>query len=318
MSREQIFIAVTLPVYFVFMVYEYYKGHSTGIKYYDKRDTLLSLWFGIAGASLDIAFKGLCFLVLDWFNQFAIFSQDTLFQYPLLAWVLLFLAQDFAFYWLHRSEHSSRLFWAVHSNHHSSTHYNFAVALRSSVFQPVYRFLFYIPVALMGFDALSIMFIYALNQSYQFFLHTQLVGNLGWPEKIFVTPSHHRVHHASNLNYLDRNMGQVLIIWDKMFGTFQQELPEEKPVFGLTKPLQTSHPFKSMLHEFFVIWKDVKQAESLPIALKYLFWPPGWRHDGKSQTARELREQLKLNQQLKPVNMNEKLKSQATVSPFQD
>jgi hypothetical protein len=153
----------------------------------------------------------------------------------------------------------------------------------------------------MGFDALSIMFIYALNQSYQFFLHTQLVGNLGWLETFLVTPSHHRVHHASNLNYLDRNMGQVLIIWDKMFGTFQQELPEEKPVFGLTKPLETNHPFKSMLHEFFLVWKDIKQSESWSDAFKYLFWPPGWSHDGKSQTARELREQKKMEEEVRVV-----------------
>jgi sterol desaturase/sphingolipid hydroxylase (fatty acid hydroxylase superfamily) len=291
MNREQVFVLIALPVYFVFMTYEYYKGHKSGKKVYEKGDTLLSLWFGVAGACLDIGLKGLCFFVLDWFNSHALIVPDLLVFYPIAAWIILFLAQDLAFYWLHRLEHQSRLFWAIHSNHHSSNHYNFAVALRSSVFQPVYRFLFYIPVALLGFDGISIMFIYSLNQFYQFFLHTQFVGNMGFLEHVFVTPSHHRVHHASNLKYLDRNMGQVLIIWDKLFGTFQKELPEEKPVYGLTKPLEVKHPVKSIFHELMLLWNDIRKAESWKIAIKHLFLPPGWSHDGSSLTANELRKQ---------------------------
>lgn len=275
------------------MLTEYYIQHRRQQKVYELRDTLMSFWFALAGATLDLMMKGVCFLVLDWCNDHAVFTPDLILHYPIFAWTLLFLAQDFAFYWLHRTEHQTRLFWAVHSNHHSSPHYNFAVALRSSVLQPLYRFWFYVPIAFMGFDGLTIMFIYAINQFYQFWLHTEAIQKLPrWVEYIFVTPSHHRVHHACNVRYLDRNMGQVLIIWDRLFGTFQEEVPDEKPQFGLTKPLDTMHPVKAIFYEFRLLTEDFKRCDSLKTKFRYLLSPPGWSHDGRSKTTEELRSEL--------------------------
>ncbi len=294
MSRESLLLWISLPLYFIAMAVELYIHHKRNYKGYDMPDTLISFWFALAGASLDLLMKGVCFLVLDWCNQYAIWQPDLLSSYPVLAWGLVFIGQDFCFYWLHRTEHMSRVFWAVHSNHHSSEHYNFAVALRSSVFQPLYRFVFYIPVAFLGFDGLTIMFMYAVNQFYQFWLHTETIPKLPeWFEAVFVTPSHHRVHHESNILYLDRNMGQVLIIWDKMFGTFQEELDEEKPRFGLTKPLGTYHPLKAIVTEFVKIGQDLKKSPNLKTSWNYLFKAPGWSHDGSSQTADQMREELK-------------------------
>lgn len=285
-------MAVAMPIYFIAMFVEFYTQHKQNRKAYDLSDTLVSFWFALAGAGFDLLTKGLCFLILDWCNQHTIFTPNILEHYPLLAWLILFLAQDFAFYWLHRTEHHRRIFWAVHSNHHSSPHYNFAVALRSSVLQPLYRFWFYVPVAFLGFDGLSIMFMYGLNQFYQFWLHTETIKKLPrWFEFIFVTPSHHRVHHASNIVYLDRNMGQVLIIWDRLFGTFQEEKDDEVPVFGLTKPLNTYHPLKAIFHEFYLLKDDLKRSPSFKTQLKYLFSPPGWSHDGRSKTAEQLRQE---------------------------
>ncbi|MFM6983239.1 MAG: sterol desaturase family protein, partial [Chitinophagaceae bacterium] len=276
----------------LFIISEIYIGRKKGLDNYHFKDSLISIWLGLVGAALDYTLRFVTLGVLDWCNAHALFKPDLLTYYPVAAWVVVFLAQDFCFYWLHRSEHYSRVLWAVHSNHHSSEKYNFTVALRSSTLQPLYRFLFYIPVAFLGFDGLTIMFMYAVNQFYQFFLHTEVIGFMPkWYESIFVTPSHHRVHHASNVRYLDKNMGQVLIIWDKMFGTFERET--EAPKYGLTSNLGTFHPLKVIFSEWQKIIKDLGKPGPVTQRFKYLFKAPGWSHDGSSKTSDELRKDLK-------------------------
>lgn len=288
MTREIWLLAISLPAYIISIVSEIYVGKKKNLNNYHLKDSLISLWMGLAGGALDFTLRVVTLGVLDWCNEHALYKPNLLEHAPILAWIVVFIAQDFCFYWLHRTEHYSRLFWAVHSNHHSSEKYNFTVALRSSVLQPIYRFAFYIPVAFLGFDGLTIMFMYAVNQFYQFFLHTETINRLPkWYEAIFVTPSHHRVHHASNIEYLDKNMGQVLIIWDKLFGTFAEE--NTKPVYGLTQNLNTFHPFKVIFNEFYKIKNDLKRPVPLSVKIKYLFNPPGWSHDGSSQTSEELR-----------------------------
>ena len=288
MTKEEWLLAISIPVYLVFIVTEIVIGIKQRKELYDWKDSAISIWLGLAGALLDITIKIATFGVLDWCNRHAIYKPDLLTYYPVLAWFLVFVGQDFCFYWLHRSEHYSRILWAVHSNHHSSEKYNFTVALRSSVLQPLYRFMFYIPVAFLGFDGLTIMFMYAVNQFYQFFLHTETIPKLpNWYEAIFVTPSHHRVHHASNVAYLDKNMGQVLIIWDKLFGTFEKET--ETPRYGLTSNIKTYHPFKVIFHEWVKIFKDLNKPGPLINKFKYLFMPPGWSPDGSTKTSAQLR-----------------------------
>ena len=284
MSREEWLLVISLPVYIGFIASEIYIGKKKQLNNYHWKDSLVSIWLGIAGGILDYSLKFVTLGVLDWCNAHAIIKPDLLVHFPTAAWILVFIGQDFCFYWLHRSEHYNRMLWAVHSNHHSSEKYNFTVALRSSVLQPFYRFIFYIPVAFLGFDGLSIMFMYAVNQFYQFFLHTEIIGKLPkWYEAVFVTPSHHRVHHASNIKYLDKNMGQVLIIWDKLFGTFQEE--EEAPKYGLTSNLGTYHPFAVIFYEWKKIISDLSKPGPFSQKLKYLFKAPGWSHDGSSKTS---------------------------------
>lgn len=291
MTKETWLLIISLPVYAICIITEIMIGIRERRYNYDWKDSAISVWLGIAGALLDISIKFLTFGVLDWCNRHAVYKPDLLLHYPLLAWFLVFIGQDFCFYWLHRSEHYSRVLWAVHSNHHSSEKYNFTVALRSSVLQPLYRFIYYIPVAFMGFDGLTIMFMYAVNQFYQFFLHTETIGKLPrWYEAVFVTPSHHRVHHASDVKYLDKNMGQVLIIWDKLFGTYQKE--EESPRYGLTTNIKTYHPFKVIFHEWIKLYRDIVKPGPLLQKLKYIFMPPGWSHDGSTKTSNQLREEL--------------------------
>ena len=213
---------------------------------------------------------------------------------PVVYWILLLLLEDFLYYWLHRFDHEIRLFWAVHVTHHSSEHMNFAVGFRSSVFQPLYRFIYFIPLALIGFKPLDIIFMYSATQIWGIFVHTELIDKMGWLEYIFVTPSHHRVHHASNPKYLDRNMGMFLIIWDKMFGTFQPELTTAlySPIkYGLTQPLETANPLTIIFHEWQMIRKDLMRKDiGFKQKLGYIFGPPGWSHDGSRITSEEMRE----------------------------
>jgi sterol desaturase/sphingolipid hydroxylase (fatty acid hydroxylase superfamily) len=203
----------------------------------------------------------------------------------------LLIAEDFAFYWMHRIDHYCRFFWAVHVTHHSSEEFNLTVGFRSSVFQPLYRFIYFIPLSLVGFDPLDVMFMYAATQIYGILIHTKTVGNLGFLEWFLSTPSHHRVHHGSNIKYLDKNMGMIFIVWDKVFGTFEKE--EELVVFGLTENLKTYNPMTLVFHEWRAIIEDLKKQTSIKNKFMYVFGPPGWSHDGSRKTSKQLRNELK-------------------------
>ena len=161
---------------------------------------------------------------------------------------------------------------------------------RSSVLMPFYRYIYFIPLALLGFQPIDIFFMYAITQTYGIIVHTQAIKKLPrWIEFFLVTPSHHRVHHASNIPYLDKNMGMVLIIWDRIFGTFTEELPDEAPRYGLTKPLESPHhPVKIVMHEWKALSTDLRQKISFKNKIKYLLLPPGWRHDERAATSKKL------------------------------
>jgi sterol desaturase/sphingolipid hydroxylase (fatty acid hydroxylase superfamily) len=203
------------------------------------------------------------------------------------------LSIDFVMYWLHRLEHQCRLFWAAHVTHHSAEHLNFSVEFRTSVFQPLYRFIFFIPLAFVGFKPVDIFLAYSFMQIWGLLVHTTLIKKMGWLEYMMVTPSHHRVHHASNVKYLDRNMGMCFIFWDKLFGTFQRELSTEEyePIkYGLTRNLEKKDPFTIIFHEWKGINMDVgKEGISWKERLGYLFRPPGWSHDKSKLTSDEMR-----------------------------
>jgi len=212
-----------------------------------------------------------------------------------LYWILQVLVEDFMYYWLHRFDHEIRLFWAVHVTHHSSELMNFTVGFRSSVFQPLYRFMYFIPIALLGFNPLDLLFIYSATQIWGIFVHTEYIQKMGILEHILVTPSHHRVHHGSNPKYLDKNMGMFLILWDKLFGTFQEELDAKTyaPIqYGLTKNLENPGPIKVVFHEWQQIWQDCTQKGiRFSDRMQYLLGAPGWSHDGSRLTSKQMREQ---------------------------
>jgi len=287
--REQWLIFLSTPLYVIVVGIELILSHLHARSLYEKKDTFANFYLMLLNTGIDLAFRIVYLAVLQFFFIHAIFSVRNAVAY----WVLLVVAEDFIYYWLHRFDHEVRFFWATHVTHHSSRQMNFTVGFRSSVFQPLYRFIYFIPLAWFGFRPLDIAFVYSATQIWGIFVHTELVGKLGWLEYFMVTPSHHRVHHGSNPKYLDKNMGMFLIIWDKLFGTFQRELPPAayEPIrYGLTKNIEHPGAVDLVIHEWRDIRRDLRQ-KGLTAWQKwnYLFGPPGWSHDGSRKTSRQLR-----------------------------
>ncbi|HSU12491.1 sterol desaturase family protein [Longimicrobium sp.] len=202
----------------------------------------------------------------------------------LAAWTAAFVLVDLAYYWSHRLSHEINLLWAGHVVHHSSEEYNLAVALRQSSIHGLFTWVFYVPLALIGIPPATYVTCYALNLLYQFWIHTRAVGRMGrWTERVMNTPSHHRVHHGRNPRYLDRNHAGVLIVWDRLFGTFQAE--EEEPVYGITKPLRSWNPLWANVHGFVEIARDAMRARSWRDRWMYVAGPPGWRSAAEGGSA---------------------------------
>jgi sterol desaturase/sphingolipid hydroxylase (fatty acid hydroxylase superfamily) len=202
--------------------------------------------------------------------------------------VLLFFADDFSYYWFHRTAHNVNWFWASHVVHHSSQHYNLAAALRQTwTGNATGSFLFWAWMPLVGFHPLWILFMQQVSLIYQFWIHTETVHHCPrWVEFIFNTPSHHRVHHGSDLKYLDKNHAGILIIWDRMFGTFQPE--EERPVYGLTRNINSFNPFVIAFKTWGELFHKAIHSGSLRNGMNYFIKPPGWSHDGSSLTVRQM------------------------------
>ncbi|MBL7935419.1 MAG: sterol desaturase family protein [Bacteroidia bacterium] len=288
--REELLIKLSIPIYAIVIGIEILYSYWKQKKYYSTKGILSNLYLTTLNFSLDILVRGICLGVLWYFYQFKFTGIDKI-AHPILYWTALLFAEDFMFYWMHRIDHYCRFFWAVHVTHHSSEEFNLTVGFRSSVFQPLYRFVYFIPLSLFGFDPLDVMFMYAATQIYGILIHTKTVGKLGFLEWFLSTPSHHRVHHASNIKYLDKNMGMIFIIWDRVFGTFEKE--EEEVVYGLTSNLKTYNPITMVFHEWKAIYEDLKKQTSLKNKFMYVFGPPGWSHDGSRKTSNQLRADLK-------------------------
>lgn len=213
-----------------------------------------------------IAFSGLSF-----FNQFS------LIDLPIDGWTLILAIAiaDFIYYWEHRIEHQIRFFWAYHNVHHSSTDYNYTVASRLSWVETYFLWIFYIPMALLGFDPLLIFVGIQISAAYQTWIHTQKIGRLGVLEQIINTPALHRVHHASNPRYIDKNFGGILIIWDRLFGTYQPE--REQPVYGLTENIETNNPLKIVAIEYLRIGRYIYKSQSWKEIWQSVFGNLAWK-----------------------------------------
>ena len=241
------------------------------LKGYEARDTATSLSMGLGNVFINVGWK---VVVL---GVYAGLHELTPLRIPAdawWAWLLLFFADDFAYYWFHRISHEVRVFWASHVVHHSSQHYNLSTALRQT-WTPMTALPFWVPLALAGFEPWMILTQQAVSLIYQFWIHTERIGRLPRPiEYVFNTPSHHRVHHGSNDIYLDRNYAGILIVWDRLFGSFQGE--QERVRYGLTKNIETFNPTRVAFHEWMDVVRDVRTAPNWRTRLGYMFRGPGW------------------------------------------
>jgi sterol desaturase/sphingolipid hydroxylase (fatty acid hydroxylase superfamily) len=254
-----------------------------------KKDLLANAGLGFGFVILSPVTKSINLVVYALMYEHRIFDIT---HHIWLAWFLCFLADDFSFYWSHRMSHEVRFLWASHQVHHSGEVLSLSGAFRQSWTSNISgTFLFWMWMPLLGFTPAMIMFMKSLTAIYQFWLHTEAIGKLpGWFEGVFNTPSHHRVHHGSDVEYLDKNHGGITIIWDKIFGTFQEET--HRPTYGLTKNIGSYNPFVIFLFEWKNMFKDLRRAKTPREFFNYIFNAPGWNSDGKGQTAKQLQSRI--------------------------
>jgi sterol desaturase/sphingolipid hydroxylase (fatty acid hydroxylase superfamily) len=255
---------------------------------YEWRDTAVSLGMGLGSTVAGVLLASVTFAATLWTYEHRLF---TIPMTAVWAWVVLFLAEDLTYYWFHRLAHERRFWWASHVNHHSSQHYNLSTALRQTWTGGVAgTWLLWLPLAFLGFHPAMIAIQKGISLVYQYWIHTEAIRRMPrWFEAVFNTPSHHRVHHARNPRYLDRNFAGILIVWDRLFGTFQPELDEEPCRYGLVKNLGTFNIVRVAFHEWIGIAQDIVRQPRH--ALGWLFGPPGWSPDGSRETSEMLKAQ---------------------------
>lgn len=284
--NETVLFLITTPLFVIFIGLEIIVSNAQRNHRYSSLGFWENMYLMIINTGIDL---GMRIVALYFFTEL-LTVRFFEWEYSVIYWILLFVFEDLTFWTIHYVDHYVRLFWAVHVTHHNSQEYNLTVGLRSSLFEPLYRFLYFIPMVLGGFRVEDIFFAYSVTQLYGVFLHTQYVKNFGPLDYLFISPSQHRVHHGSNVRYLDKNMGMFLNIWDKLFGTYEKET--EPVVYGITKNIESHDPRTVIFHEFKSIADDVRNAPTFKAKFMYIFGPPGWSHDGSRKTSKQLRKEL--------------------------
>jgi len=266
-------IVASIPLFFILIAIEMVAARLLERRVYRFADSFADLGCGMIEQLLGVLVKGSLFAA-----YLGLYDRARLFELPEGSWVVFaacLLGVDFLYYWFHRMSHEIGAFWAAHSVHHQSEEYNLSVALRQGAFQSFFSWVFYLPLAVLGFPPATFITCSALNTLYQFWIHTRLIGKLGPLEWILNTPSHHRVHHGRNPRYIDRNHAGSLIIWDRMFGTFVEETDE--PVYGVVKPLASANPLWANFAGWMDLWSVAARAGAFKDRLRPFFAAPGWR-----------------------------------------
>lgn len=286
MEEEKInYIALAIPVFFILIGIEFAYGWYKKRKLYRFNDFFSNMSQGIGSQIVGVFAKTILFFGYLYIHEnFKVWDLG----FTWYNWIILFLGVDFLYYWFHRYSHEINAMWAAHIVHHQSEEYNLSVALRQSWFQGFFSWFFYLPLAFIGFNPIMFLAVSSFNTLYQFWIHTKAIGKMGWFEKIFNTPSHHRVHHASDPKYIDKNHAGSLIIWDKMFGTFAEE--EEEPVYGITTPLKSWNPIYANFHYWVDLFNNAKKTEKWSDKIKFFLAPPGWQPEymGGFQAPKEI------------------------------
>ena len=287
-------VQLAIPLFVLLILAEMWFSRAQGPHRYEPRDTLTSLMLGFGSTIAGLLTGGLFIAIALWVYQFRLFDIG----YAWWAFVAAFILDDLAYYWIHRAGHRIRWAWAAHVIHHSSQHYNLSTALRQTWTGFIgLTFLIKLPLFWIGFPPAMIAFVAGLNLVYQFWIHTEAIGRMPrWFEAVFNTPSHHRVHHGTNPRYLDANYAGVLIVWDRLFGTFTPEVDEEPVRYGLVRQLGSFNILWAASHEWIGIAKDVWAA---PWRHKpgYLWRPPGWSHDGSRETSDSIKARWRARQE---------------------
>ena len=286
-------VAYAVPFFILAMIGEMAWARRRAPEAYEPRDTWTSLALGLGSTVAGALTAGVVYAAAMWLYQHRVATVP----FAWWAWIACFVLDDFNYYWAHRTGHRIRWFWASHVNHHSSQHYNLSTALRQTWTGFVaLSFVFRIWPALLGFHPAMLVTVGGVNLVYQFWIHTEAIGRMPrWFEAVFNTPSHHRVHHATNPVYLDRNYAGALIVWDRLFRTFQPELDGERIRYGIVRQLGTFGVMWSVFHEWAGMLKDFAVAP-LRYKLAYLVREPGWSHDGSRDTSDRIRERWRERQ----------------------
>jgi alkylglycerol monooxygenase len=268
-------LLVAMPVFLLLVLFEKWYGWRKGFDTVRNMDMISSLCSGVTNVTKDVLGISIALISYEWLvNHLAI----THISATWITYVVAFIVLDFAGYTVHALDHRVNFFWNSHIVHHSSEEFNLACALRQSISVFVRLFvILLLPAAVLGVPAKVIAVVAPLHLFAQFWYHTRHINKMGWLEKIIVTPSHHRVHHAINPEYMDKNYGQIFIVWDKWFGTFQEELKEVTPVYGVTRPVRTWNPVKINFVHLVLLFKDAWHAKSWKDKLRIWFMPTGWR-----------------------------------------
>ena len=282
-------IALAVPFFLLALLVELAVDRYLGTGYYRANDAVNSLSAGTLSTTIGYFTRLLPAVIWGYVLQnFALFDVDPAwFDFSprgCLLWALALVGFDFCYYWFHRLSHEISILWAAHAVHHQSEDYNLSTALRQTSTGFLFGWFFYLPLFLLGMPFEVFVTVNALDLIYQFWVHTQLIDKLGWLEHVFVTPSNHRVHHARNEPYIDRNYGGILIVWDRLFGTYQAERDEEPVVFGVRKPLANWNPFRANLQVYGYLWFDALRTRRWRDKLGLWFRRTGWR--ARRSTAR--------------------------------
>ena len=274
---SSIIITLAVPAFFILIFIELIYGLVAGKNNYRLNDSFTSISLGLISRYiplLGLGLQGAAFAYVAQYYNLKLFSSSSLW-----VWIFAFFLYDFCYYWMHRLHHEVKVLWATHVVHHHGEEFNLSTALRQTSTGFLWKWIFYLPIFIVGIPPEVFVTVAGINLVYQFWVHTEHIPKLGWYEYVFVSPSNHRIHHAQNKHYVDANYGGVFILWDRLFGTYKEELDELKPIYGTAKPLRSWNPFKANLDIFAEMIKDSTRTKSIKNKIWVWFSRPNWRPD---------------------------------------
>ena len=274
-TDKSMIITLAIPVFFLLIIIEYFYGRYVGKNTYRLNDTVTSITVGMISrfpTMLNLGVQSVIFVYISSYLNMQLLSVKNPFT-----WIIAFLLYDLSYYWMHRMHHEIKILWATHSVHHHGEDYNLATALRQTSTGWLWKWIFYMPMIILGVPGEVFITVAGVNLVYQFWVHTEHIGHLGFLEKIFITPMNHRIHHAKNKEYIDANYGGVFIIWDRMFGTYNPQRPDIKPVYGTATPLNSWNPLWANFQVFSIMIKDTIKTKSWKDKIRVWFSKTYWR-----------------------------------------